>query len=270
MSGPPPFRIVPPPDDDEERQLVMGGYGAGKTTGYFSYALYTTGHFYVFDADKTTKRFLTSDKYRHLKDRMTTVVPIEWPDYPNYTKEWLRKATNNDWLVLDPGSDPWNSVQDHFCQVVYGKGREEMALEHRRDVIQKQGGKGSPNPFDGLLDYGGTINPMYRAWQGLLMKWPGHLYIATPASKIIEGVDKDKNILSVFGPLGVKPEGQKHLGMIVHSVLALSKGVKNKQDVYYLNNSAKDREREVVKGKMIDELALDYLVGVAGWKIEKR
>lgn len=255
--------IEPKKKGDNERILAMGGPGSGKTTGWFRAVEHGSGIGYVLDTDRTTQRFLSSKEFEHLEDRLVIHTPTEWPQFTGKVKEWLKVATPDDWLVIDMASEAWNSVQDYFCWVVYGKTRGEMALEHRAKVIQDQQGKGKPNPFDGLSDYAGTINPMYREWQADVLRWPGHIYLATGASKIIDGVDRDRDILNIFGKYGVKPEGQKHLGYIANSVLLFAQSRRG-----FLLTSVKDRQREQVEGLEMSNFAWDYLVGVGGWQVK--
>ena len=245
------------PHRTRESMLNFGGPGSGKTTDYFHIAKKIDGRLYVIDTDRTVDIFLESDEYAELEPRVEKVEPFEWPDYIDFTKKAVKNATKDDWFIVDMVSEPWNAVQEHFAERIYGQDLGEYWTGYL-EKLSASDGKGSKSPFDGQTDWQ-AINKMYKQFQRLILAFPGHVYLASGEKKIndhLDGADvtrlyKDAN--------GHKPEGQKHLGHIVRTVMR-----SNGQRI----TTVKDRQRELVRGVKINDFALDYLVAVAGWKVE--
>lgn len=271
------MKIVRPEGKSRERQLVMGGWGTGKTNAWLDIARNTDHYFYVFDTDMAVERMLEAES-DDVRKRVEWVEPLgeEFPDeYTGQIKKWSKEVKayqeNNEdavdcWCIVDMSNVVWDQVQDYYVRQVLGEDPTWLAVEARKDAKEK-GKKSGGNPLG--MEYS-TINKLYRDFGNQLIRWPGHLFLATPADQVNFGettpFKDDKEIIDQFGEYGWRPRGQKHTAHLVHTVIHL-KG--NDPDTWRAI-TVKDRGgREELKGDDLTSFARQYLVGIAGWEVKK-
>lgn len=245
-----------PSSNYRERILCYGGPGTGKTFDVLTIASWyqktgTVGRFHILDSDNSLGRMLATD-FGHLTN--VEVEPVyEWTDYLSNTERVVKVMTPDDWLVIDFIGPAWDACQDYYVDQVFSKGSDEFFLEAR-----KANAKGSA--LDGYKDWT-VINKLYRKLPNTLLKARGHVYATSPADAINAAME-DKDVQNIFGHVGFKPRGQKHLGHTFHTCLYLMQDRKG-----WKVRTAKDRGREMLKGADIGDFVTSYLMPVAGWKL---
>lgn len=249
-----------------ERILAMGLYGSGKTHAWATIADWyrrtdTPGHFYVLDTDNTSLR--TLDGYTDWNKNVTRVDIADWRALTSQTGDWFGQAAPTDWLIVDSIDKPWSMVQDFFIEEQFGTDADAFFMQAR-----KANAAGHPL----ASDYGSNwtvINKLYSRWIGQVIRWPGHVYAATPAQQVAEpnnggrGGDS-REIRETFGRYGVRPTGQKALGFQFHTVLLLQSPSRDEWTL----TSVKDRSRELQVAAPMFDFVASYLVPVAGWSVE--
>lgn len=244
------------PGRSRERILLIGSPGTGKTTSWLRVARMhqvtgTPARFYVLDSDDTVDRFLETE-YKNLVGVVEHEIVRGWPEWESVLDRYLGEMTSDDFLVVDMIGKAWWSVQDHFVSLVMGKDLAQFYLEAR--MANKRG-----TPLDGWKDWS-VINRIYKGWSDRLFSAPGHIIAVTG----IEGVSSDGDDAAtklVFGPYGVKPQGQKHLGHEFHTVLWM----RSARAGDWAITTIKDRGRSYWTGEQVRDFAVDYLRGTAGW-----
>lgn len=250
-----------PTKNARERILGMGGPGSGKTHSWFQIAKATPEHvqFYVLDTDQTVERFLDSDEFSMLQDRVHYVEPMSWPEYVETLKEWVKNdITSEDWLVVDMISQAWDEVQEYFTEEIFGEDIGSYFMKIRKDMDEKKKTLGSG--FDGWKDWT-VINKLYRVFANTIKRSPGHVYIATPADKMDFDNEQAEN-LKLYGHVGYKPRGQKHTGHAAQTIIMFHRN--NAGD--FKMSTVKDRQRDDMKAENNRNFAIKYLKNVAGWE----
>lgn len=245
--------IVHSPHQSRERILAFGGYGAGKTWNYFDIARHTPDgvRFWVIDTDMTTLPFLESEEFGGLESRFEVFEPFTWPEYMDAIKRIRGEAGRDDWIVVDMMHKPWEEVQNHFAEEVYGTDLGDYWTSYLK-ALQEKDGRGSKSAFDGTTDWQ-AIKKMYAQFTGNLLRVKGHLYLAAPEKKVNEQFDGD-----VYSDGGMKPDCEKSTGHMTRTVLRMKR-----QRV----TTVKDRQRGEIQGAKVNSFALDYLVAKGGWQV---
>lgn len=247
--------LTPPNVGQRERILAMGSFATGKTTGWLSIARWAeaTGsspHFYVIDTDAAVEHMVALGDWPG--DRIHVWPVFEWAEYEAAMNEILPRLTSQDWLVCDFVSTAWESIQDWYVSQVYKQSIDEFFLDAR--MAAKQG-----NPLDGWRDWS-IINRVYKSWANkLIYQNDAHLYLTAQAETLRD--TDSREMRAQFGPIGMRPRGQKHLAHQVHTILALQ----SMRPGEITMTTVKDRERLKVEYAPLNDFTLDYLVGVAGW-----
>ncbi|HUW56761.1 MAG TPA: AAA family ATPase [Planctomycetota bacterium] len=255
--------LQPPIPNLRERILVMGGFGTGKTSDWLNIAKWSkeTGsdaRFYVLDTDASVSHMLTvpGGQYEGL-DNVVLYECFDWMEYVGALKASIAAHRPGlDWIVVDFVGTAWEAVQEYYVQERY------QADDLAEFFMEQALARSSKAPLDGWKDWS-VINRLYKSFQNALIhKHSAHLFL-TSGVKVI-GDNEDRSVRALFGPHGVRPVGQKHLGHIPHTVLyaqAIRPG-----EIFV--TTIKDRERRILDGTVQQgEFALDYLVNVAGWKL---
>lgn len=245
-----------------ERILLFGPAGSGKSTAAASIASMaqktkSDARFHVIDTDLAWDRMLI-EGYPDLSN-VEVHVALDWPEY----KESLAKIRSvirpNDWVVVDLVSNAWETVQSYFTEQVFDRDIGDYFLQVRKDL---KTGKKSLEAFSGWVDWS-VINAMYKTWTNdLLFKTRANVICMAKMGKVhVEQDDKATRLL--FGPHGVKPEGQKSLAYQFHTVLLTGEPRTGE----YTLTSVKDRERVQLDKAPVKRFALDYLVKIGGWRL---
>lgn len=244
-----------------EKILCMGTFGTGKTLNWIRTAEWhhNTGspaRFYALDTERSFDAFFApGEEFAHLHhEEGGNVIPFSayrWTEYQDFLTTAERSITEIDWLVLDSVSPSWEAVQNHYTDEVFDQNKANFFYEARK--LSKGG-----NPLDGWKDWG-VINGLYFDWQNRWQELPGHKYLTARPNPIPDNADR--GLKAVYGPHGVIPKGQKELGFLPHTVIMLS--ILRPGEVYA--TTIKDRQREHMEGKRINQFPLDYLMAIAGW-----
>lgn len=280
-----------------ERILTCGITGSGKSYQWIKLAeklLPTGAIFRVLDTDNAIG-YMLETKFPHLMPENKGNVYIcnvyDWPHY-RLGMKWalhrpikdedlaglngnLRKVYNtpikpNDWIVVDMIDNAWKTVQNYFTTQVFEEDMGDYFLEIRKEVHARgeKDIKGKPvqtiarEAFDGWKDWV-VMNRLYDDWiLPLIYTIPCHLYAAAKVEQIDRG-EKDAEILTLFGDVGVRPTGQKHLGHQMHTLLLYIPG----KDKWFVT-TLKDRAGRSYFTKIpLTSFYMQYLVAKAGWPL---
>lgn len=283
-----------------ERILSMGVTGSGKSYQWLKLAevlLPTGAKFRCLDTDNDIPYMLETQFPQLLPRNGGNVYvhpAIDWPDYkqgvswiqrrpdkpvnldilraidPSLAEDYKVPIKDQDWVVVDKGNAAWDTVQRYFTTEVFGEDMGDYFLQMRKE-IQKRGGKDrfgkvatsvAPEAFDGWKDWS-VMNKLYFDWiYPIVYRIPCNVYVATDVERLDRG-EKDTEILTLFGDLGVRPSGQKKLGGQMHSIFLLIPG----EDKWFIT-TAKDRAgRPYFKKVPLVSLYRQYLQAKAGWPV---
>ena len=247
-----------------EKILVFGNSGTGKSTAWLTIAdmaqkTKSPAHFYVLDTDNAIESRMLGQGFPHLNN-VTVFECFEWTQYKAAMEKVCELAQPHDWVIVDLVSQAWTAVQDYFTQEVFHKGMGDYFLEVRKTLAA---GAQSLGALSGWTDFI-VINGLYNAWVAPLLIRPRFNVYTTAESKMIRDDEKDKSTKLYFGPLGVKPAGQKNLPFQHHTVLLSSEPRSGE----YVLTTIKDRVREKLNAAPWTNFATDYLVKVGGWSLK--
>ena len=280
-----------------ERILAMGITGSGKSYQWLKMAdtLKPTGAiFRCLDTDNDITYMLETQFPQLLPANGGNVLvhpAVDWPEYkvgidwiqrksmsqealktmdPYVVKDLKKPIADKDWVIVDRVDNAWESVQRYFTNSVFGEDMGEFFLRARK-LIEQRGGKDkfgktatsvAPEAFDGWKDWP-VMNKLYFDWmRPIVYSVKCHVYAATWPEKIDRG-EKDAEILTLFGDIGVKPAGQKKLGGQMHTIFLMIPG----EDKWFIT-TVKDRSgRKYYKKIPLVSLYQQYLVAKAGWEL---
>lgn len=253
-----------------ERILGYGGPGAGKSNAWVDIALWEqrTGenHLYVVNSDPGRV-----DRARDAFElgNVTSVDCFGFEDMTENMKKYREAGKRDDWLVVDMVDLLYDWCQDFFMEQALMPEQKseagsaaEFMLEYRK--------KSANNPITDSAGWGldwQIVKRLYRDAMSNIHKFPGHVYVASPAEQVRQpdkqGKGGDpKDIMSVFGKWGVKPAGEKRLGHSFPTIILYAA-----QGNEWIYNTVRDNNRELQRGKKLTGFASDYLVEVAGWEM---
>jgi len=245
-----------PREDDPERILLFGAPGSGKSTAALSIAAACPeAHILVLDTDRAYRRMLLG---RDLANVHVT-DGYEWPHYGAWLTSAAKDAGPGDWIVIDSIDTAWDAVQAGYIESVFGVAMDDFFLQARKAARMQD-----PKGLDGWKDWS-VINRMYSAWMDRLVHGTRCHVLATAKVDALERTDA-KEAKFMFGPLGMKPKGQKSLSHAFHSVLFLAQ---EQAGEYSITTAGKDRERQRFAATPLRSFAVQYLVGKAGWTTEE-
>lgn len=244
-----------PHPDIRERILGMGSLGTGKTTSWLQIALWlqntgSPGRVYAIDTDRSVKHMLaTIPEYAALQNIEVAEV-FHWTEYVDALDRFRAIAGPQDWIVADFVGSSWEAVQSWYVDKIYGESVDNFFVQAR------QGG----DNLDGWKDWS-VINKVYKKWMNDLIHRTDCQIFLTAVAEAIRDTD-DRALKATFGPHGVRPIGQKHLGHQVHTVLLYRSLMPG--EIYL--STIKDRGRTPIEGSKLNDFVADYLIGVAGWQ----
>ncbi len=257
---------IHPTQTRRERILCYGPPGSGKSKSWrdiadWIYKTKATAHVYACDSDNAWEAQCPSDD--HLDGIVTVANMRTWDDYKGNLEEWGKKASREDWLVLDMGHHMWSKTQEAFFDKAFGKDIDEFFLEARKTGTNVGG------------EYGvnwNVINKMYGKLVDYLREWPGNLLVCCPAEDIHlpdpkgRGGD-DPKVLSLFGKFGVKPTGQKNLPYEVHTVLLCQQSPDGWVMSTVKERTSPEQPREYLAGEKVTDFVSTYLIKVGQWRL---
>lgn len=266
----PVVKTIKSPHRFPERILGFGDGGSGKSTAVLSMARYMPeSMFYVVDTDVSyAYDRLLALEFQDVEERGNLVVEqaTDWDEFVKVLNGFNQPDTNDpaNVLVVDNGTFPWVWVQDQHIQVQYGIDLDEFYAKLRRETAgEKEPAKAYAKALADAMQWP-IINKKYnKGFYRHFHKWKGHALIMCE-SRTTKG-EKDQELLDQFQYHGAMPKGQGDLPYIMATNLLFMTRGKDKWAV----SATKDRGRVKVDKKEIDDFAMDYLVGVAGWEVER-
>ena len=254
------------PIEARERILLYGEPGTGKTKQIIEVIKFlkvtkTPFHAYAIDNDRSWK--LMVDKH-NLEDYVTVYEVYEYPEYMEAAKKIIPKLHPNDLYICDLASELWPTTQEYYTDQMYHDDIGKFFLDAMTS--------GKDHEFEGWTDWK-VINKLYFSFmRPFVYKSPCHVFATSTADPVMRPksganaskVADDKETISIFGSVGYKPEGQKRLKHQFNTTILMHKDSRDK----FIMSSVKDRERELFRNKPVNNFALDYLKGVAGWQLK--
>lgn len=250
-----------------ERFCFFGEGGSGKSTAVLSMARYMpTVKFWVNDTDVSfAYDRLLATEFQDV-DETGNVVVLQSTDWAEFTENMDRISADADRradvLVVDNGTFTWQWVQDHHIQAQYGIDQDEFLAQLKREYPDDM--KGYSAALTDNMQWPIINKKYHRGFYRHFHKWASHAIIVTQ-SKAISKTEKDDDIITQFKVHGAQPAGQKDTAFVMATnILFLDRG-KGKWAI----STTKDRGRTKVDKMEMDEFARDYLVDIAGWKLER-
>ena len=232
-----------------ERILITGGPKVGKTHAYLSIAARCPdSQVYVLDSDRALGRMLMD---RDLPNVKVTEVKT-WEDFVENTRTVLKTTRPQDWLIVDFGSASWDAVQRWYINKKF-----KTAAEDHFTAFVVSGKKG--NALEGDTDWV-VVKRNLAAWMTLIKEANCHVLFTTKA-KAIGGRD-DAHLKMTYGPVGVRPDGEKTMSHDFHTLVVLGK---TRTGDHFMTTVG-DRGRALIEKAPLTDFALNYLMTVAGWK----
>lgn len=258
-----------PPGNRRERILAYGGPGSGKSSAWLNIAEWlergkSEARVRVLDTDFAWEAYRPVDG--HLDERVVVETVWDWEDMLPAMDRMIapsksQKPPIDDWLVVDMADKPWEKARKFFFESLSDKDFGEFMLDAVKKGINI-GGEWGAN--------WSAINTLYGGFTDRLVRWRGHLLCATPATEVRvpdrQGKGGDSaDVRETYGRLGMKPQGQKDLPHLFHSVLYMQEKP-GRGGATWVMSTAKDRQREIMKGEEVGQFVMSYLIQRAGWR----
>jgi len=282
-----------------ERILAMGITGSGKSYQWLKMAdiLKPSGVvFRCIDTDNAIPYMLQTRFPQLMPENGGNVIvhqAFDWPEYkmgvawlqrkelPEKDQAYLKsmepdvfkdyKETQmkpTDWTITDMSDMAWRTVQSYFTREVFGEDSGDYFLQVRKEIqagIRKTAKGGTPTSviaegLDGWKDWS-VINKLYDDWiLPIIYRIRTNIYATTKVEKV-ERNEKNPDILTLFGDIGVRPAGQKALGHQMHTIFLMIPG----KEKWYIT-TVKDRaDRSYFTRTQLSSFFHQYLVAKAGW-----
>lgn len=260
-----------------ERVLVYGDSGTGKSSCWVALAdWYRRGaerssegveraaHIWVLDSDQAADANLPEDGSL---DPYVTCLPLSEDTFDGWreaAKKVKKEVRRDDWVVVDRADHAWRAVQNHFWNEKDGRSAADVFAA---SVISGDRGKEIAGPHG---ENWGVINAWYFEFMGIIVSMPCHVLLCA-GEKEITGVSSEGDI-EEWKRYKAKPEGQKGLSQNPHTVLHLERQVSGGEFKYRMT-TVKEKgpighpKRAELKGEVVKDFVLSYLVKVAKWKL---
>lgn len=243
-----------------ERFLFYGGGGSGKSNNSMNIARYVSGDIFVIEADYSAawQRGISLE-YSDIADRVTIIAVSDWPSHRDAMAKVLQMADPaRDWIVCDSASPcTYQWVQDWTMEQMYGDDMATMMMELRRDSADTR----AYMKAKGDLMQWEIVKKEYAKFWRAVQSWQGHMILTAEAKEISSWNRDDAALKRQFGPVGQFPAGQDTIRYAMSTTLFFD----HPSHERWTMTTVKDRNRPVQDAVRVDEFALDYLLGVAGW-----
>lgn len=266
-----------------ERIMLYGPMGVGKTKAAIDIARRMAGTdntMYVIDAENAWERMAPQELIGTEQFIGGEVEEGDGPLHLAHVRGWeqqakamtyaLTNAGRNDWVVVDSASVLWDDIAKWYIRKVHGDDLPDFLLQHRLEQVRSD--KKATQGQDAMLVEWSFVNGLWHRTVTEPLTWAGcHVLVLAEAGGLrLDGRDS-KQIKTLFSDAGHKPRTQKGLGFAMSTVLFMDKTAVGD----YRMLTVKDREdsRGDRAGFDRDEwgdFVMDYLKGVAGWKMKKQ
>lgn len=259
---------------EPESHLVFGVNSAGKTRWWANirkwYELTSTpGHFHILSteyrhANRTRQAYLDGSPGNNF-DTNATIYETTDLDSLMEASERVLKASlatavdtplgpkSPDWCIVDSIGYPKTWARDKWLGVNKGMTWREF-LDSGRGMKEIK-----PHEW-------GQMAGLYRDWIiPYVLQHPGNKCATAHLKEIrTEGAwaEKNREILRMFGPFGVRPDGDDDLGHAFNTVLLMNRG----RDGWYMT-TVDDPEREYLTDAPVTDAVISYLQPIAGWTV---
>jgi len=266
-----------------ERIFVGGVQGTGKTYDWLTIArAYPESKFYVIDPDDGTRR-VWYNEFKTVSNIEYYFTP-EWysidPDTVKVEKldddedncyiggiadAWATvkpKLKKGDWLIVEHLGNIWATAQTAFVSQVFNESIGKYFLEARKSL--KDGSK-KLDALQGWTDWS-VINKIHNEdfIVPVCFKNPAHLYMTTSISVSSGGLESP-DIKEFYGDTKIRFNGQKENPYRAQTMILKTMRGKGKNRKYYMDTFVKDRGRDWMEQVQVNDFALQYLCGIAGW-----
>lgn len=258
-------KVIKSPHRFPERLCIFGEGGSGKSNAILNWARYMPDvQFWVKDTDISFAydRGLALE-YPDVDERgnVHVLLSSNWDEYIETGEQIVRDGKPGDVFVVDNGTFPWQWVQDAHAQAQYGKDIDVFLAELRRQYA------GDNKEYAKALSEGmqwPIINKKFQAgFYRPFHSWRGHAVIVAQAKSTKN--EKDEDMLTQFKVHGAMPAGQKDLAYVMRTNMLMMDRGRGK----WAFSTTKDQGRDKVEKVDMTEFAMDYLVELAGWQVER-
>lgn len=262
----PVIKVITSPHRFPERFTFFGDGGAGKSNAVCNMARYMPDRkFYVVETDiSPAYDRLLALEYPDVEanGNMTIQQAGDWDEFTAIMDEYDAYRSPTDWLVVDNGTFTWPWCQEQHIEATYGMDIDTMQAKLKAQF--KDDAKGYFAALADMMQWP-IINKKYtKGYYRHFMKWPGPA-VQVQLAKTTKG-EKDGDILAEFQHHGAMPQGQKDGPAAMHTNILFQSMPGKKWRI----STTKDRGRPKLEKEVIDEFAMDYLVTVAGWTVERK
>lgn len=244
--------MLHPPTPARERILLYGLAGTGKSHAWCKIREWyektgCEGTVHILDTDVAVERMALG--WENFYSNSKVVDAGGWQELLSGMEGFKGDRGKNDWLVVDMIDKAWTYAQAGFSEQVTGKRLDQWFLEAKK--------KGESIGGDYGINWG-IINRMYGHFMSQVMRFQGHVLACAPGDKVMDTEDQETK--TTYSKFGYKPAGQKALDHQFHTVIyCMNTGKEWKM------TTVKDRNREPMKGKVIHDFVMDYLIPVGKW-----
>lgn len=229
-----------------EKVILIGKAGSGKTKALMDWADLSqssgaTRTFHVLETDfsQAVERYLGTS-YGHL-DNVQHTLALTFDEQQTAVDKWMTSAGEEDVLAID----------------LFAPGIYEAAKQKVDDD------KGITSNAERSGDYGkyyGEVNRKYKQLTNQILRWPGHVFGTAATKEPFEGKAADPIMTKMFG---FEVEGHKLTRHLFLTNIVMQQVSQTRWNATTL----KDLDREYMAGQVVEDWAVDYLVGKAGWRL---
>lgn len=258
------MNLVPPTSGSPERILVFGGPGSGKSSCWQSILIATPPDviFHVVDTDNSWRDVQYQPQFDGHRDRIRLYEPFTWPEHVEAITKIRKNTTRQDWFVVDMADSIWDAVQDFYDDHRFAHASTwEEQMELMIDDTEAD---------DDPARRWGPIKNMYRKWEHAFTHMGCNTLAATRQKEMKKSKGnwfrEHKQHIRDFGRLGLRPAGEKNLPYDV----ALNVHLRKKAGGWEMEmiKDRKDEKRWDPEVRSVSNFAVDYLIGLAGWRPE--
>jgi len=251
-----------------ERILLYGGPDSGKSRALLTVAKWhqkrgSDAVFYIVSNDMGYHPLLMpGGEFDELENVVVEDV-VSMDDHFAAVRQFNKKIRPHDWLVVDLLDAVWAAAQDEYAEKEWGVDLAEHWATDRP--------KGSDEyPVSGWE--WGPINKRYRSFaMNEVMRCRGHVMCMSGQRPLKEPSKsgkggEDPSLAAIYRRIAWVPQGQKDDTHRFHTVLHLTPNAKRDK---WTMTTARERAaaRRDLVGAPLKDFFLDYLKGVAGWKL---